>query len=218
MSVADHAPRLAERAEQRMWFERIPTRWWVAGRGISGAIGCRNRGRSSPGRGGRWWSAGRRRIRAQREGKGQLTVQLRSPLPGRPGMRLRWLADADGTGRLGPSVRPLALRDRLAGLLIGFAQEGRPGASGAEQEDRLPDAWLDGREHRPHRQAAVTTELGAIDAFGPEGPLKQLGEGPRIDWCRTRVQPCRFGRSDPFQGCSGDDGLESLVGCAELDG
>ena len=31
MSVADHAPRLAERAEQRMWFERIPTRWWIAG-------------------------------------------------------------------------------------------------------------------------------------------------------------------------------------------
>jgi branched-chain amino acid transport system permease protein len=31
MSVADHIPRLADRAEQRMWFERIPTRWWVVG-------------------------------------------------------------------------------------------------------------------------------------------------------------------------------------------
>ena len=31
MSVADHAPRLADRADQRMWFERIPTRWWVVG-------------------------------------------------------------------------------------------------------------------------------------------------------------------------------------------
>ena len=31
MSVADHAPRLADRADQRMWFERIPTAWWVVG-------------------------------------------------------------------------------------------------------------------------------------------------------------------------------------------
>jgi branched-chain amino acid transport system permease protein len=31
MSVADHAPRLAERADRRMWFERIPTPWWVVG-------------------------------------------------------------------------------------------------------------------------------------------------------------------------------------------
>jgi branched-chain amino acid transport system permease protein len=31
MSVADHIPRLAGRTEQRMWFERIPTRWWVVG-------------------------------------------------------------------------------------------------------------------------------------------------------------------------------------------
>ena len=31
MSVADHAPRLADRADQRMWFERIPTPWWVVG-------------------------------------------------------------------------------------------------------------------------------------------------------------------------------------------
>jgi len=31
MSVADHIPRLADRAEQRMWFERIPTPWWIAG-------------------------------------------------------------------------------------------------------------------------------------------------------------------------------------------
>ncbi len=31
MSVADHIPRLAGRTEQRMWFERIPTPWWVAG-------------------------------------------------------------------------------------------------------------------------------------------------------------------------------------------
>lgn len=31
MSVADHIPRLADRTEQRMWFERIPARWWVVG-------------------------------------------------------------------------------------------------------------------------------------------------------------------------------------------
>jgi branched-chain amino acid transport system permease protein len=31
MSAADHAPRLAERADQRMWFERIPTPWWIVG-------------------------------------------------------------------------------------------------------------------------------------------------------------------------------------------
>ena len=31
MSIADHAPRLADRADKRMWFERIPTRWWVVG-------------------------------------------------------------------------------------------------------------------------------------------------------------------------------------------
>ena len=31
MSVADHIPRLAGRADQRMWFERIPTPWWVVG-------------------------------------------------------------------------------------------------------------------------------------------------------------------------------------------
>ena len=31
MSVADHAPRLAGRTEQRMWFERIPVAWWIAG-------------------------------------------------------------------------------------------------------------------------------------------------------------------------------------------
>ena len=31
MSVADHAPRLADRAEQRMWFERIPAPWWIVG-------------------------------------------------------------------------------------------------------------------------------------------------------------------------------------------
>jgi branched-chain amino acid transport system permease protein len=31
MSIADHAPRLADRADQRMWFERIPAHWWIAG-------------------------------------------------------------------------------------------------------------------------------------------------------------------------------------------
>jgi branched-chain amino acid transport system permease protein len=31
MSIADHAPRLADRAHQRMWFERIPAHWWIAG-------------------------------------------------------------------------------------------------------------------------------------------------------------------------------------------
>jgi branched-chain amino acid transport system permease protein len=31
MSVADHAPHLADRAEQRMWFERIPVPWWIVG-------------------------------------------------------------------------------------------------------------------------------------------------------------------------------------------
>jgi branched-chain amino acid transport system permease protein len=31
MSVADHAPRLAERVDQRIWFERIPTAWWIVG-------------------------------------------------------------------------------------------------------------------------------------------------------------------------------------------
>jgi branched-chain amino acid transport system permease protein len=31
MSVADHAPRLADRADRRMWFERIPAHWWIAG-------------------------------------------------------------------------------------------------------------------------------------------------------------------------------------------
>ncbi len=31
MSVADQAPPLASRADQRMWFERIPTAWWIVG-------------------------------------------------------------------------------------------------------------------------------------------------------------------------------------------
>ena len=31
MSVADQAPHLAGRAEQRMWFERIPAAWWIVG-------------------------------------------------------------------------------------------------------------------------------------------------------------------------------------------
>ena len=31
MSIADHAPRLADHADQRMWFERIPTHWWAVG-------------------------------------------------------------------------------------------------------------------------------------------------------------------------------------------
>src|SRR6185295_13644847 len=31
MSIADHAPRLADRADQRMWLERIPIRFWIFG-------------------------------------------------------------------------------------------------------------------------------------------------------------------------------------------
>ena len=33
MSIADHIPRLTDRADadQRMWFERIPTPWWILG-------------------------------------------------------------------------------------------------------------------------------------------------------------------------------------------
>lgn len=31
MSIADHAPLVADRAGKRMWFERIPARWWATG-------------------------------------------------------------------------------------------------------------------------------------------------------------------------------------------
>ena len=31
MSIADHVPRFASRADQRMWSERIPAAWWIVG-------------------------------------------------------------------------------------------------------------------------------------------------------------------------------------------
>jgi branched-chain amino acid transport system permease protein len=31
MSIADHSTRFVNRSEERMWFERIPVAWWVAG-------------------------------------------------------------------------------------------------------------------------------------------------------------------------------------------